>query len=67
MPRLLVRVLLTSKRFGEEIDLAGRYEFSENLTFSGGGAYIFQGPALAELGRLNEDMVWVYLMVDATF
>ena len=58
---------MTSKRFGEEIDLVGQYKFSENLTFSGGGAYIFQGPALAELGRLNKDMVWAYFMIDATF
>jgi len=58
---------LTSKRFGEEIDLVGQYTFSENLTFSGGAAYVFQGPALAEIGRLDKDMVWIYLMVDATF
>ena len=58
---------LTSTRFGEEIDLVGRYTFSENLTFTGGGAYVFQGPALAELGRLNKNMAWLYFMVDATF
>ncbi len=58
---------LSTKRFGEEIDLVGQWRYNEHLTFSGGGAYIIHGDALAELGRLDKDMVWLYLMVDATF
>ena len=58
---------LSTRRFGEEIDLAGRWSYNEHLTVSGGGAYVVQGDALAELGRLDRDMTWLYLMVDATF
>ncbi len=58
---------LSTKRFGEEIDLVGWWRYNEHLAFSGGASYVIQGDALAELGRLDRDMTWLYLMVDATF
>ena len=58
---------LTSPRLGEEIDLTVRHRYSPNLSVQAGFSYIVQGDAFAELGRLTEDMVWSYLMLNATF
>ena len=58
---------LSTNRFGEEIDLVGSWRYNEHLAFTGGAAYVIHGDALAELGRLDQDMTWLYLMVDASF
>ena len=57
---------LSSKRFGEEIDLVAYYKWNDHFSLQGGGAYVFQGPALAEIGRLSRNMTWLYLMMDVT-
>jgi hypothetical protein len=58
---------LTTRRLGEEIDVTLAHRYSTNLRVSGGLAYVFQGAGLSELGRLDRDMVWTYLMLDVTF
>ncbi len=58
---------LSSGRFGEEIDLTAAYTHTRNFTVSGGAAYVVQGPAWSDIGRLTENMVWVYLMLDGRF
>ncbi len=58
---------LTSGRFGEEIDLTARYAYSSSFTVTGGFSYVIQGPAWADIGRLTENMTWMYLMLDAKF
>jgi hypothetical protein len=58
---------LTSSRYGEEIDLVGRYVYNQYFTVSGGLAYVVQGPAWSELGRLGENMIWTYVMLDMKF
>ncbi len=58
---------LSSPRYGEEIDLEGRYTYNSNFKLSGGLAYVIQGPAFSELGRLDKNMFWTYVMVDVTF
>jgi hypothetical protein len=32
-----------------------------------GLSFVMQDDALAEIGRLSEDMTWVYVMFNATF
>ncbi len=58
---------LTDTRFGEEIDLTVRHRYSSHLSATFGLSHVLQGPGLAEIGRLGQDMTWVYVMLDATF
>lgn len=58
---------LSTARLGEELDLTARWRYTEALTFSGGFSFVAQGDGLAELGRLDENMIWAYLMLDASF
>jgi len=58
---------LSSGRFGEEIDLTAGYRYSGNLNISGGFAYVFAADAWGEIGRLTENAVWTFLMVDVKF
>jgi len=58
---------LTSGHFGEEIDVGASWKYNKYLNVSGGFAYVFQSDGWAEIGRLNEDLGWVYLMLDAKF
>jgi hypothetical protein len=56
---------LPSRRFGEELDLRLRHRMRAPLTFTGGFSYVWQGPALAAIGRLDRDMTFVYAMLSA--
>jgi Alginate export len=56
-----------SARFGEELDLTVRHRLTNHLSSTLGFAYVLQGDLLAEIGRLDEDMKWFYLMLNATF
>jgi len=58
---------LTSGHFGEEIDLTAGYRYSSNLSLAGGFAYVFAADAWGEIGRLTENAVWTFLMVDVKF
>lgn len=58
---------LTDSHFGEEIDVTVTHPYSSNLTASLGFSYVFQADGLAEIGRLDEDMTWLYVMLNATF
>ena len=58
---------LTSPRFGEEVDVEARYSHNSNFTLTGGLAYVIQGPAFEELGRLDKNMFWAYVMIDVSF
>ncbi|HEX9692819.1 MAG TPA: alginate export family protein [Gemmatimonadales bacterium] len=58
---------LSSARFGEEIDLTGRYAYSRNVTATVGASYVIQGPALEDLGRLTQNLLWLYTMLDVRF
>jgi alginate export protein len=58
---------LSTSNLAEEIDVTGWYTFSKNVTFQGGVSYVAQGDALAELGRLSEDLWWSYLQMAVTF
>lgn len=55
---------LSTRRFGEELDLTATWSFRPDVTFTGGLSYIVQGDAFMEIGRLAEDMFWSYLMLN---
>lgn len=52
---------------GEELDLVATWRHSANFDVTGGVAFVFQRDAWAEIGRLDQSMVWGYLMLDAHF
>lgn len=56
-----------SGHLGEEIDFVATWNYSANLSIQGGAAFVIQDQAWADIGRLSEDMTWLYLMMDARF
>lgn len=58
---------LTTSRLGEEVDLTGWYRHTANVSFQGGISFVAQGDALAELGRLSENLWWSYLQMAVSF
>jgi hypothetical protein len=58
---------LSTNHFGEELDLTLTHRYSGNLTAVAGLSYVFQADALADVGRLSEDMTWFYIMLNARF
>lgn len=58
---------LSSGHLGEEIDLTVRYRYTPQLGVTAGLSQVFADDALGEIGRLAEDMTWVYLMLDVAF
>jgi hypothetical protein len=58
---------LSSGHLGEEVDLTLTWAHSANFDVSGGVAFVWADDAWASIGRLTEDMIWGYLMLDAHF
>ena len=58
---------LSGSHFGEEIDLTVSHCYSSYLTATGGFSYVFQDDPLLEVGRLQGDLRWFYLMLSASF
>jgi len=58
---------LDSRHLGEEIDLIVSWKHSANLDITGGVAFVFQRDAWAQIDRLDENLIWGYLMLDAHF
>lgn len=58
---------LASGRLGEEVDLTVRWRLGPRLELSGGLSRVFAGSALRELGRLDGDRTFSYLMLNTTF
>lgn len=58
---------LDSGHFGEEIDIVATWTYSANVDLQGGFSYVFQDDAWSEIGRLSEDMTWMYVMLDVKF
>ena len=58
---------LSGSHFGDELDLSVTRRHSEHLTATVGFSYILQDDAWAEIGRLDEDMKWLYVMLSAAF
>lgn len=58
---------LSSTHFANEVDLTLSHRYTSNLVLTAGFSYVAQDDALAEIGRLDEDMHWFYLQLDAIF
>lgn len=58
---------LSTAHFANEIDLSVSHRYTDHLSMTAGFSYVMQDDALAEIGRLNEDMTWFYVMLDAIF
>lgn len=58
---------LTSTHFANELDLTLSHRYTPNLVLTTGFSYVDQDDALAEVGRLSENMHWFYLQLDAIF
>ena len=58
-------VLLGHK--GNEFDLTMAHRYTPNLGVTVGASFVFQVDGLTEIGRLNDNMTWLYVMFDAIF
>jgi len=58
---------LSTGHFGEEVDLTAGYRYSGNFSLSAGFAYVFAADGWDEIGRLTENAVWSFMMVDVSF
>ncbi len=58
---------LTDGHFGEEVDISVTHRHSSALSTTLGYSRVFHAAGLSEVGRLDEDMTWLYLMVNAVF
>jgi hypothetical protein len=58
---------LDSARFGEELDVRVVHRLRAPLGLVAGWSHVWQGPALAGIGRLQRDMDFLYVMLNATF
>jgi hypothetical protein len=58
---------LSTRRFADELDLTLSHRYSPNLGVTTGASFVFQKDGLGEIGRLGENMTWLYVMFDAIF
>ncbi len=58
---------LSDSHFANELDLTLSHRYTEHLSATVGFSYVDQDAALAEVGRLSENMTWFYVMLDAIF
>ena len=58
---------LSGSHFGDELDLTIRHRYSERFSAAVGFSYVIQDDPLAEIGRLDEDLSWFYVMLNAAF
>jgi hypothetical protein len=58
---------LSGTHFGEELDLTLRHRYSDHVSATLGLSYVIQDDLFAEIGRLDENLTWFYVMLNATF
>jgi hypothetical protein len=58
---------LSTGHLGEEADVTVTYQHSGNMRVTAGLSQIVQADGFADIGRLAENMTWVYLMMDVGF
>ena len=58
---------LSTRRLAEELDLTLVHNYSSRVTMQGGLSYVMQADGLGELGRLADDRVWAYVMINAAW
>jgi hypothetical protein len=65
--RLAKQGSLASAHLGEEFDVGISHQYEDGVTFSGGLSYVFAGAALNALGRLTQNMTYVYFALNTVF
>ncbi len=65
--RLAKEGTLTTKHLAEEIDITANYRYTANVGVTGGLSWVLAGDGLAQLGRLSENLIFTYLMLNTTF
>ncbi|MFQ5680178.1 MAG: alginate export family protein [Gemmatimonadota bacterium] len=58
---------LGTGHLGEEADLTLAYRYSQEVRLVTGISHILAGRGFAEIGRLEEDSTWLYVMTDVSF
>jgi len=58
---------LSTAHFGDEVDFTMSHTYSEALSVMSGISRVFQDRAMAEIGRLDRDMTWAFVMLKAIF
>ncbi len=58
---------LSSSHYANEVDLTVTCRATANLNLMGGVARVLQDHAMAEIGRLDGNMTWAFVMVSAVF
>lgn len=65
--RLAKQGSVSSSHLGEELDLTGTLTYSPQVSFVAGLSFVAQDDAFAEIGRLAENLMWGYVMMNVTF
>jgi hypothetical protein len=58
---------LSGARLGEEFDLTTTWTYAEGISLTGGLSWLLQADPFAQIGRLDRNLVWAYVMLDAIF
>ncbi len=58
---------LSTAHFADELDLTVSHQYTSHLALVAGLSLVRQDDALAEIGRLSQNMTWGYLMLNAAF
>jgi hypothetical protein len=61
------RGTLSTPHYADEVDLTVTQRCSPNLSAMAGMARVLQDRGMAEIGRLDRNMTWAFLMVDVVF
>lgn len=65
--RVAERGTLEDAHLGDEIDFTVRHRLRDPLGVTAGLSYVWQDDALAEIGRLEDDLFFGYLMLNVVF
>ena len=58
---------LGSRNLANELDVTFNYRHTDNLALTAGWSQVFMGDALLELGRFEDDVTFVYVMLNGVF
>lgn len=61
------RGTLSTSHYADELDLTVARRYSPNLSAMAGLARVLQDRGMAEIGRLDRNMTWAFIMVDVVF
>lgn len=61
------RGTLSTPHYADEVDLTVARRYLPNLSAMAGLARVLQDRGMAEIGRLDRNMTWAFIMVDVVF